>query len=421
MSLRHKIYSLLRLSEKYTKTDMVYLAKGGTWLIIGQLASSASAFLLAIAFANLLPKETYGIYKYVLSISSMLTIFSLSGINTSITRTVAKGFEGSFIPSLKTKIKWGLIGSLVSLFLAGYYFWNDNTTLTFGFLITAVFLPLMDSFNLYISLLIGQKKFKTLSSYNIVTKIIITIAMVVTLFVTKNIFLILFTYFISYTAVRFIFLKITIRKTKLNTNKDSSTISYGKHLTIMDAISTVAAQIDKILTFHFLGAAQLAIYSFALAMPEQIKSILKNLKSLALPKFSQGSPQEIKKTIFKKMAKFSLLISLIVIIYILLAQYIFKIFFPQYTDSILYSQIFSISLITASSILLSSFLKAQKAKKQLYKLNILSPIITIALLVYFVYFYGIMGIIIAKVLSRFVNLMILIWLTKTFNPEPSAN
>jgi len=61
--LKDKIYRLLRRSEKYFKTDMVYLAHGGFWLTLGQIISSAASFLLAIAFANLLPKETYGTYK----------------------------------------------------------------------------------------------------------------------------------------------------------------------------------------------------------------------------------------------------------------------------------------------------------------------------------------------------------------------
>ena len=70
--IKEKIYNLLRWSEKYTKTDMVYLAHGGFWLSFGQIISSLSSFLLAIAFANLLPKETYGNYKYILSIASIL-------------------------------------------------------------------------------------------------------------------------------------------------------------------------------------------------------------------------------------------------------------------------------------------------------------------------------------------------------------
>ena len=53
--IRNKAYNVLRWSEKYTKTDMLYLAKGGSWFTVGQVVSSSSVLLLAIAFANLLP------------------------------------------------------------------------------------------------------------------------------------------------------------------------------------------------------------------------------------------------------------------------------------------------------------------------------------------------------------------------------
>ena len=43
--IKNKTYKLLRKSEKYTKTDMVYLTKGGFWLTLGQIISSTSAFL----------------------------------------------------------------------------------------------------------------------------------------------------------------------------------------------------------------------------------------------------------------------------------------------------------------------------------------------------------------------------------------
>ena len=78
--IKIKAYNLLRWSEKWTKTDMIYLARGGFWLTLGQVISSLSAFLLAIAFANLLPKETYGEYKYILSIASILAIPTLTGM-----------------------------------------------------------------------------------------------------------------------------------------------------------------------------------------------------------------------------------------------------------------------------------------------------------------------------------------------------
>jgi len=410
--IKQKIYNFLRQSEKYTKTDMVYLFKGGSWLTAGQIVSSICSFLLAIAFANLLPKETYGNYKYILSIASLLAIPTLSGIDTAIIQAVARGYEGSFIKGLKTKIQWGLFGGLASLILSGYYYFNNNFTLTFAFLIAGIFVPFMDSFNIYSSFLIGKKLFNIQTKYISSVRILSIGTIISTLFFTKNLFIIIFAYFFSYSLFRAIFLIITLKRYIPNKEKDSGTISYGKHLSLMNIINALANCLDKVLVFHYLGAVELAIYSFAIIPPEQLKGFLKNIRPLALPKLSNKTTKEIKKTIFQKTIKLGLFISIGVIVYILLAPYFYKIFFPQYLDSVFYSQVFSISLITAISILPVSALQAKMAKKELYKLNIYGPIIEIFLLLFSVYFYGILGIILARVISRFINLGMSYWLFK---------
>jgi len=409
--LRSKIYILLRKSEKFFQTDMVYLAKGGFWLTLGQIVSSLSSFLLAIAFANLLPKETYGTYKYVLSLVGILSVFTLSGMGTSLTRSVARGFEGSLKPILKEKIKWGSIGSIVSLGIATYYYLNGNPTLTICFVMTTVFLPFMDSFNIYISFLNGRKNFKLASKYHIITQLISSTLMILILIFSKNILLILFTYFISYTSCRFIFFKLTTKKEKPNSRIETNTTSYGKHLSLMNVVGLIASQIDKILVFHFLGAAELAIYSIAIAMPEQIKGFLKNINTLSLPKFSEKSIIEIKKTIYQKIKKLFLVLILIVILYWLTAPYIFKIFFPRYIDSLYFSRLLGISLIAVPTTIFTSFLQSQKYKKELYKLNIIGNLINIALSFFFIYYFSILGAIFAKIISRFFILIYSYFLT----------
>ena len=82
MYFKQKLISILRWSEKYTQTDMVYLTRGGFWLILGKIVFNISGFLLIIAFANLLSKEAYGTYQYVLSVASILAIPTLSPIPT---------------------------------------------------------------------------------------------------------------------------------------------------------------------------------------------------------------------------------------------------------------------------------------------------------------------------------------------------
>lgn len=274
-NIRHKVYAILRASEKYTGTDMVYLAKGGAWLLSGQFIFSLSAFLLAIVFANFLPKETYGVYKYILSITGILAISTLSGMGTAVTQSVARGYEGSFLSALKEKIRWGLLGSLIGLGMAIYYFYKNDNILAFAFIVASIFLPLMDPFGLYASFLNGKKRFDVSTKYIGVSQIVISIFLVTALISTKNVFTILFAYFAGWTLLCFIFLKKTIKNFPPNEKIDATTISYGKHLSLLGVLGILAENLDKILLWHYLGGASLAIYTIAQAPINQISALFK--------------------------------------------------------------------------------------------------------------------------------------------------
>lgn len=408
--IKQKIYKLLKVSEKYTKTDMVYLAKGGFWLTAGQMVSSICSFLLAIAFANLLPRETYGVYKYILSIASLLAIPTLSGIDTAITQAVSRGYEGSFIKGIKTKIYWGLLGGLASLILAVYYYFNNNITLAFAFLIVGIFVPFMDSLLIYNTLLFGKKKFKISTRYNIIIQILSFAIMISVLFLTNNIFLIVFACFLSNTLFRSLFLFITIKKFKPNKKKDPKTIPYGKHLSLINVILTIADQLDKILIFHYLGAIELAIYTLAIAPPVQIRKLCKNITTLAFPKLAQHKISEIKNTLPIKIFIFFLVMIPIVIIYILIAPYLYKFIFPQYTEAIFYSQIFVLVLLLYPKGLMMTIFTTHLHKKKIYFISTIMPLIRIGLLLILLPLYGILGTILAIIGTELISLILLIFL-----------
>src|SRR5437868_5720048 len=96
---------LLKL-ERLLKTDIQYLIKGGSWLGVNQILSSLIAFALSLAFANLLAPGTYGVYKFILSVATILTIPTLPGIDAAVNRAVARKFEGTMIVGMKTKLRW---------------------------------------------------------------------------------------------------------------------------------------------------------------------------------------------------------------------------------------------------------------------------------------------------------------------------
>ena len=92
LDLRNYLYQTLRKGESLFKTDMIYLAKGGGWLVFGQAIATFLGFFVSIAFANLISKESFGIYKFVLSMAGIVGAFSLTGLGVAVTQSVAQRF-----------------------------------------------------------------------------------------------------------------------------------------------------------------------------------------------------------------------------------------------------------------------------------------------------------------------------------------
>ena len=291
MSIRKKIINFLRWSEKYTETDMVYLVKGGFWLILGKLIIFTCSFLILIAFANLVPREVYGTYQYVLSMVAVLVIFTLPGMDIALVGAVARGKEATIFPCAKSKIKSGVAGGIVCLAISLYYFFQLNFALGVSFLIASLFLPIMDTFRLYYPFWQGKKRFDLQNKYFIASHLGGSAILILVLFLTNNLTIILLSYFLSHTFLRFIFFKITLKKIT-NQEEEKETISFGKHLTLMQAVGIFGNQFDKILIWQFLGPVSLAIYSFAFLIVIRLRDLIPILP-LALPKLSEKNLLEV--------------------------------------------------------------------------------------------------------------------------------
>ncbi len=406
-NIKRKLYHFLRGSEKYTKTDMVYLAKGSFWLNSGQIITSFAGMGIAVAFANLLPPETYGTFKFVVSFVAILSIPTLTGMNQALIRAVAQGAEGVFYPVLKTKMKWGILGGLGALLVAGYYFYNDNSILGVSFLIMGCFIPLLNNLSIWISYLNGKRNFKTLAQYQTTMRILVVSTIILTLVFTQNLFIILFVHFLTNTILRGLILLITLKKYPPNDTHDPHTIGYGKHLSLMGILGPVSKQLDKILLFHFLGPTQLAVYTFSLRPMKELKKPLGNLNKLALPKLSTRNFKELQISIPAKMLKLFFVLLPIVGAYIFIAPDFYQLLFPKYTEAVIYSQVFALSLLLFPKMLMAQAMTAHAQKKQLYILRTITPFFKIILLFALLPFYGIWGAVTALVATEIFSLLLL--------------
>ncbi len=408
--MKQKVYKFLRWLEKYTQTDMVYLAKGSFWLITGKIILFICSFGAMIAFARFLPKQDFGTYRYVLSIIGVLTIFTLPGIDLALVKAIARGKEGTFFTCFKTKIKWGIIAGVISLAISIYYFFTGNLVLAIAFLIAAIFLPIMDAFFVFNSFWQGKKRFDLQNKFLISIQILATISLILVIFFTRNIIFILLTYSVAHTFLRAFFFLMTARKLK-NQEKEKEALPFGKHLSVMTAAGMIGEQFDKILLWQFLGPIPVAIYSFAQLPVIRIRDMLP-IASLALPKLSQKNLAEIKKGLLKKTFKLFFLSIPLAITYILLAPFLFKIFFPAYLSSIPYSQALALILVFIPFTLISSALIAQARKKELYLINFISPCLKIILLFVLLPFFGMWGAVLAILIGQFFNSILLLYLFK---------
>jgi O-antigen/teichoic acid export membrane protein len=140
----------------------------------------------------------------------------------------------------------------------------------------------------------------------------------------------------------FFFLR-TIKLYPPNNLTDPETIPYGIQSSFIDFLASIISSIDQILIFHYLGATELAFFTFATAPVTQIISVFKNIPALAMPKMAPRPVQEINNLIYKRTILAFLGSLLVIGAYYICAPFIYKIFFPSYLDSIKLSRIFVIT------------------------------------------------------------------------------
>ena len=343
--------------------------------------------------------------------NGLLSSFSLSGLSTALARATALGHEGELRRAFWLSIKWSVFMSTGFLGVALYYFANHNTTLGISFLIGGAFAPFINAGGLFSSFLNGKKLFREASLYGIFRNGIPAAALFLALILTKNAVVLIAVYFISYATVALILYIQTYKRFAHNTELSSTMVSLSRHLSAINLFGAFAGQIGSVLIFHMIGAAELAVYSFAIAIPTQIEGVLRILQSLAIPKFAVQDKNQLRGMVIRRSLSLSALVIFIVIGYVLLVPFFFQIFFPRYFDAVPFSQVFAISLVFAN-IFTGAYMDSQIAVRERYIINAVCPLFLIASLFFLIPLYGVWGAVWAQVAAALVEYTLCLILVK---------
>lgn len=404
IKIKQTILNLIEKLSKIFKIDLKYLARGGSLLTIVQLSSAFFGFLMTLAYANYLSPEVFGTYKYVLAAYTIITLFSLPGIDSAMIETISRGNQGAMWHGLRTKFKWGFLGSLACLIYAFYNFYIGETMLFQVFLLMSIFVPFMESLSLYSSYFNAEKKYYPWAVSEILTQFFSSLSIFLAVYFTNNILVIISTYFLIYIIIRGLVNLYIFKNYNLNNKIDLSYMKYGNQMSLFQIVTRGISTIDQIIVFNVVGAVALAIFSIANAIPTRIQSVLRVTGSLAYPKFADKDEKTIAKTLPLKMFYFGVLILIGCIVYVAISPIFFKIFFPKYLDSVAYTQVLIFYVMSGVTYPFGAFLLMNRRIKDQFTVAILNIIVKIICLVVLVPLYGIWGAVWSVVASSWANI-----------------
>jgi len=406
-----KIDKLIDMIGKYFQIDIRYFLKNSSYLAIAWIISLVVGLVIATAFPRLLSVELYGKWNYILSIIGILSIINLPNMRDSITQSVARGYDGVYVDATKTKIKWGLMGSIILFFIGIYYFLNNDFLFGKCFIISALLFPFYDNFQTYAGFLNGKKLFSRNAKYQSIILIITTLVTISTMYVCNDLSIILITYLVSLSLTGLFLFKSALKYTE-NSLKDKEAISFGKHMSAQNIPGQITSWGDRIIIGLVLGFPALAIYSVAKAYSQLLTALMNPILNLALPKLAPMDEEEAYSAVKQKYPYFFLMSLFICVVAILLSPYLVPLLFTsQYEDSVFYSQLIIIALIFGipTSIFIGALFPSQRKVRELYKIHIFLAIVEMSILIPFAFLFGILGIIFAKIISNFFT-MIYSWI-----------
>jgi O-antigen/teichoic acid export membrane protein len=416
------VVAILRYTQRFTKTDMVYLAQGGFWLTLGQAWAALGAFLFSLVAARYLSPDAFGTYRYLLSLIAIIGACSLTGIGTSIVQAIARGFHGTLRSGFRQSFLWSTPAALAILGASGYYALQGNMAFALALAAAALAMPFTNAAQLYTAYLNGTKDFARHSIYWMVGNMLSVGTMITAAIYTQHVAILVGAYVGSQMAANLILYART-RQLVQNEDDDPSVPRYAIHLSVINLLNTITSQIDRILVFQLLGPAQLAIYTFANAIPEQARALVKAGARLSLPKFAEKSLADIQSTISHKIVVFGLVVLVGCIAYVIAAPYLYTFLFPAYMASVPYSQVIAFSLVFALGTVLLSALQAHTKVPELYAHATVTSVAQIVSSASFIWLWGLWGAVAALFVNRVLSLalpFVLVRLARDSKP-PQTN
>jgi len=281
--------------------------------------------------------------------------------------------------------------------------------LGYGFLVGGFFAPVANLYQMPGHLLAGLKRFKGKTFVDSAILLTIILGAILGTLLTHNIPGTLLFYFGIQSIATFIFLMYAVKKIPESSTDNGGEIldiTHSRQLTIFQAPFTLLPALEKVFIYLLLGPSALAIFTIAVLPIEHMRSAFRSLLQFSvLPHFED----EAKATLLLK--KWLITASILtvggIVVLIVFTKIVLPIFFPQYIGAMRFSFILILAIIPVPLQILTLALIASRKIKDLFLYASSLTIVNTVAFVAFIPLFGLMGAVIAKIVTEFLTAVML--------------
>ncbi len=359
-----KIDSFLAFSDRFFDLDTRYFFKGSFFAFIQQGLGLSIGLITSYLFGHFVSKTVFGEYNLALSIFSLLAFVSLPALDNPLTQSVARGYEGSFIKTIRARFLASLLGIPVVFAFSLYYYLINQYTIAITLSICSLLFPFFYSFQSYQAFFVAKKRFELVALFSTLSSLFFALFTGIAIFFAPVALPLVFAYLFS-SIIPALFGIFIVKNMIVKSRVDPHLVPYGLFLTLTNTIAWVSANLGNIILAAFLGVEELAILTVASKYPLTIQKSYTVFSKTITAKIAGQSKKNHYNSVTKHWWKLLLIgIGMFVIIIIPLPFLLHFLFPVGYTQAPIYAFWISTTLIPLPlSWVLSDILLFQKRKK----------------------------------------------------------
>jgi len=406
------------------KIDAHYFTKNTIIVMASQIIGIARGFVTGYLVARLFSKEMYGEYQFIASIMGMFALLGLPGFSAAVGRAWSRkeGFSMKHIMMIQLSV--ALIGSVLLLACIPFLSWYHHENLWPLFVAAAVLFPLPPIATMrFGAYAIGQSRFDLTLTANLIWSALMILATLAVVFLHQSSLLILIVN-TSIPSLVYLAMSKNISPPPDPDGKNTKEITrYGWLLTFASLPNDLSSYLDKLLISHFFGLEQLAAFSVAILIPENIKMVFKQLLPVSFARQAVMHDHNDARAKLRKVVLFGTIIFAFgIALFWSVSWWIVPFLFPKYNSSsiVLLANASALILIYMPATLFYQYMEAQRMVRELQWTQWISAAVFSVSLVALVPQYGAMGAIISRGIFRGSSVTIAWWFVARDKSVPPA-